>query len=265
MLFAPVDVAAINSWFTPFHYFVYLGTILVIMVVYYQWKWAKICKNNVQILVAQQGGGGSFELAPKEGGSVTLKQGETTRTWMINELATIDVLYPGVGFIPSFMQKTIRMAIVNEGDWEPMLNRSPHRENIASPDVVDFLNRLANGNPNLADEIRRVAGRLATGPTRELIADPASLGSLMSSSVMNALATVSSDLMDVLKSVNDKLSKKVNLNPTIVYVGLGLIIVLLAVVVYLNYSGGPNKEILDGINAIKQSLGIPLEPVVPKP
>jgi hypothetical protein len=238
------------------------------MVVYYQWKWAKICKNNIQILVAQQGGGGSFELAPKEGGSVSLKQGETTRTWMMNELATIDVLYPGIGFIPSFMQKTIRMAIVNEGDWEPMLNRSPHRENIASPDVVAFLEQLAkqaegSGNSPLAVTIRDKASRMATGPTRELIADPASLGSLMSSTVMKALATVSSDLMDTLKSVNDKLSKKVNLSPTIVYAGLGLIIILLAVVAYMNFNSA--AELTDGINAIKQSLGIPLETVVPKP
>jgi len=245
-----MDAAAVTSWFTPFHYIVYLGTLLVVMVVYYQWKWAKICKNNIQVLVAQQGGGGSFELAPKEGGSVTLKQGETTRTWMINELATIDVLYPGVGFIPAFMQKTIRMAIVNEGDWEPMLNRSPHRENIASPDVVDFLEQLAAENPALALRIQSVASRLSTGPTRELIADPAALGSLMSSTVMKALATVSNDLMDVLKSVNDKLGKKVGLNPMFVYIGLGLAIALAAAAAYMAFSQSSD------IGLIKEALGI---------
>lgn len=260
-----MDVATVNSWFTPFHYFVYLSIVFIAMVVYYQWKWAKICKNNVQVLVAQQGGGGSFELAPKAGGSVTLKQGDATRTWPINELATIDVLYPGVGFIPAFMQKTIRMAIVNEGDWEPMLNRSPHREDIASPDVVDFLNQLADqaetsGNSSLAVTIRSKAGRLSTGPTRELIADPASLGSLMTSTVMKALATVSQDLMDVLKSVNDKLGKKVNLSPTVVYIGLGLIIALIAFVAYQQFQQPDMKEVVDGINAIKQSLGIPVTP-----
>lgn len=245
-----MDATTVTSWFTPFHYIVYLGTLFVAMVVYYQWKWAKICKNNIQVLVAQQGGGGAFELAPKEGGSVTLKQGETTRTWMINELATIDVLYPGVGFIPSFMQKTIRMAIVNEGDWEPMLNRSPHRENIASPDVVDFLEVLASENPALATRIHNVASRLSTGPTRELIADPAALGSLMSSTVMKALATVSNDLMDVLKSVNEKLGKKVGLSPMFVYIGLGLAVALAAVAAYMAFSQGSD------IKLIKEALGI---------
>jgi len=245
-----MDATTVTSWFTPFHYIVYLGTLFIGMVVYYQWKWAKICKNNIQVLVAQQGGGGAFELAPKEGGSVTLKQGETTRTWMINELATIDVLYPGVGFIPAFMQKTIRMAIVNEGDWEPMLNRSPHRENIASPDVVEFLEQLASEYPALATRINNVASNLSTGPTRELIADPASLGSLMSSTVMKALATVSNDLMDVLKSVNDKLGKRDSLSPMIVYIGLGVIVALAAFVAYQVFTVSGN------IGDIMQALGI---------
>ena len=124
-----ITATQVNSWFTPFHYIVYLGVLVIGMVVYYQWKWSKVCKENIQLLVARTGGGGDFMLAKKDGGQVTLENKESgvTRTWMINELATIDVLYPGVGFIPAFLQKTIRMAILNEGDWEPMLNRSPHR------------------------------------------------------------------------------------------------------------------------------------------
>jgi len=258
MLFAPIDAATINSWFTPFHYFVYLGTILVIMVVYYQWKWAKICKNNVQILVAQQGGGGSFQLAPKAGGIVTLKQGNTARTWLINELATIDVLYPGVGFIPSFMQKTIRMAIVNEGDWEPMLNRSPHRENIASPDVIAFLVELGEGNPVLAKRIEKFTGKLATGPTRELIADPAMLESLRSSTIMQALATVSNDLMDTLKSINTRLGKAVGLNPTIFYVGIGAAILGLVVIGYLVMKNGQDVQlIMDAMGIVTEATKLP--------
>lgn len=237
-------------WFDTFHIAMYLLIVFVSMVVYYQWKWAQICKKNIQILVAQQGGGGSFELAPKDGGSVTLRQGDNTRTWAINELATIDVLYPGVGFVPAFLQKTIRMAIVNEGDWEPMLNRSPHRENIASPDVVMFLQELARTNPNLATRISAVVGRLATGPTRELVADPAFLGNLRSSTVMKALATVSNDLMDTLKSINLRLSKIGGITPTAFYVGIGIAVIAIAVVGFLVY-----KNSLD-IELIKKSMGI---------
>ena len=254
-----IDAATVSTWFTPFHYIVYLGVILVAMVVYYQWKWARICKDNVQILVAQQGGGGSFQLAPKTGGIVTLKQGDIARTWLINELATIDVLYPGVGFIPSFLQKTIRMAIVNEGDWEPMLNRSPHRENIASPDVVTFLTELGNGNPVLKKRIEVFTGKLATGPTRELIADPSMLEALRSSTIMQALATVSNDLMDTLKSINTRLGKAVGLNPTIVYLGLGLAIALSIFAVYQVFSLSNN------IKDIMQALGIQSTATIPKP
>jgi hypothetical protein len=257
MSYIALDVKTINLWFDGFHIAVYLAVVFVIMVVYYQWKWAQICKKNVQILVAQQGGGGSFELAPKDGGTITLKQGDTIRTWAINELATIDVLYPGVGFIPAFMQKTIRMAIVNEGDWEPMLNRSPHRENIASPNVVSFLREIGDSNPQLANRINDVISRLSTGPTRELVADPAMLGNLRSSTVMRALATVSNDLMDSLKSINQRLSKIGGITPVAFYVGIGILAAVVGVVGFLVY-----KNSID-IGLIKKAMGI-VEAVAPK-
>lgn len=128
-----MTVEAINAYFTPLDYFFYLMTLLVIMVVYYQWKWSKVCKNNVLILVQRSDGHGDYELAPQDGGSVTIGKDDKARTWPINELATIDVPYPGVGFIPRFMQKQIRMVVVAETDWEPITNRSPDREMIASP------------------------------------------------------------------------------------------------------------------------------------
>lgn len=245
-----LSVEAINMWFDGFHIAVYLAVVFVVMIVYYQWKWAKICRESIQVLVAQQGGGGAFQLAPKEGGTITLKQGDTSRTWAINELATIDVLYPGVGFVPAFLQKTIRMAIVNEGDWEPMLNRSPHRENIASPDVVNFLVQLANENPQLANRINTVISRLATGPTRELVADPAMLGSLRSSTVMRALATVSNDLLDTLKSINLRLSKIGGITPTNFYLAIGILVVVIAAVGILVF------RLSQDIDLIKTSLGI---------
>ncbi len=225
------------TYFAPLHICLYLFVVFVLMVVYYQWSWAKTCKNNIQVLVAQQGGGGDFFLAPKSGGQVTITNSQTddTRTWPMNELATIEIPYPGVGFVPAFLQKTIRLAIVNEGDWEPMLNRSPHREKVASPDVVEFLKELADEceNAEKKDVITKMVAGLSTGSTREMIADPAVLGNLMRSSVMKALATVSNELVDILKSVNAKLGKVVGPNPLIVYIGLGLIIILLAVTLYL--------------------------------
>ena len=252
------------QYFMPWHIGLYLFVVFVVMVVYYEWKWAKTCKNNIQVLVAQQGGGGDFFLAPKAGGQVTIKNSQTNeeRTWPLNELATIEVPYPGVGFIPAFLQKTIRLAIVNEGDWEPMLNRSPHREKIASPDVIVFLQTLADDTDDAKKKavILKMVKGLATGPTREMIANPATLGDLMRSSVMKALATVSTDLVDLLKSVNVKLGKVVGPNPLIVYIGLGLTIILLAFTLYqvmpIASSIGDLGELSDKLDAIMKALGV---------
>lgn len=252
------------TYFAPWHIALYLFVVFVIMVVYYEWKWAKTCKNNIQVLVAQQGGGGDFFLAPKAGGQVTIKNSQTDeeRTWPVNELATIEVPYPGVGFIPAFLQKTIRLAIVNEGDMEPMLNRSPHRDKVASPDVVEFIKSLAEkiDDKETKDKIAKLVGGLATGPTREMIANPATLGDLMRSSVMKALATVSTDLVDLLKSVNAKLGKVVGPNPIIVYIGLGLITILLVVTLYMIMpivsSIGDLGDVSDKLDAIMDALGV---------
>ncbi len=241
--------------------FLFLGIPFLLMIFILQWKWAKTCNENIRVLVAQQGGGGAWRLAPKEGGFVTItnpRDEDVVRTWPVNELATIDVLYPGVGFVPAFLQKTIRMAIVNEGDWEPMLNRSPHREKIASPDVVDFLRDLASRSSSVVrDEIEDIVNGLATGPTREMIADPAVLGNLMRSSVMKALATVSNDLMDILRSLNSKLGKVMGPSPIVVYIGLGLTVILVVFVVFTVI--GLKTEITDiirSLETIEKSLGI---------
>lgn len=239
----------------------FLGIPFIIAVFIMQWQWARTCSKNIRVLVAQKSGGGKFELAPKDGGSITIKNpvDGTTRVWPVNELATIDVLYPGVGFVPAFMQKTIRMAIVNEGDWEPMLNRSPHRKNIASPDVVEFMQSVAQRTKDikLKTEIEAIVNTLETGSTREMIADPSILGNLMQSSIMKALATVSNDLMDVLKSVNAKLGKVQGANPMVVYIGLGLIVIVLCVLAFKTL---PMAEELTRVQTdlalIKQSLGI---------
>jgi len=233
--------------------FLFLGIPFVLLVFYLQWKWAKTCSNNIQVLVAEKGGGGSWKLAPKRGGQITIHDPNTddVRTWAVNELATIDVLYPGVGFVPDFLQKTIRLAIVNEGDWEPMLNRSAHRKKVASPDVIAFMQELAKqGNSKTKVAIEKFISNISTGPTREMIADPATLGSLMRSEVLRALAVVSNDLVDTLKAVNTRLARFTGLNPIVVYIGLGLVVILTIYVVF------QIAQIVPALNAIQRALGV---------
>ena len=249
-------------WFQPWHVFLYLFVIFVVMVVFYEWRWAKTCSENIQILVAQTGGGGEFKLAPKtSSGSISLTNpnSNTVRTWPINELATIEVPYPGVGFIPAFLQKTIRMAIINEGDWEPMLNRSPHMDKIASPDVKDFmLNELL---PKITDgplkaRLEKLIGDIATGPTREMIASPAVLGNLINEKITEAVMTVNKEIFDRVEGLMRRLSKLIN--PNVVYVGLGLALVGIIVVIFML------GNLQTDLEAIHRALGIttPVPPPV---
>ena len=171
----------------------YLGVPIVVIIFWLQYKWAKVCDKNIKVIIAMESGGANTVLAPKSGGEITIEDPETntTRTWPVNRLTTISLPYPDVGFLPRWLQREIQTAIVNEGDMEPMLNRAPHHENIASPDVVRFLNEMAEGCDNGTKKtILEFAKSLATGPTRELAASPEWIGSLKQSSVLKALATV---------------------------------------------------------------------------
>ena len=132
---------AVNAYFTPLDYFFYLTAVLVVMAVWSQYKWAKICRNNVLVLVQRTAGAGDFVLAPQQGGTVTLEHNKRKQMWVMSDLNTIDVPYPGVGFIPAQLQKTIRLIVVSEVDWEPITNRDPNREMIGSP---EFLNNVIN-------------------------------------------------------------------------------------------------------------------------
>ncbi len=251
--------AEVQSWFTPFHYFVYLGTLFTTMVVYYQWRWAQTCKHSIQVLVAQQGGGGDYVLAPKDGGSVSIRNPHTgaTRTWPVNELATIDVLYPGVGFVPPFLQKTIRLAIVNEGDWEPMLNRSAHARKVASPDMVVALEKIRDvASPATKRALSEVLDGVSTAPTREMIASPAVLGNLMAEKISELAVTVAKDIVNPLNEAIRKLGQR--LNPTIVYVGLGLTVLLLVYTVFqiTQLTNMDVGKIANDIGQIKQALGV---------
>lgn len=240
----------------------YLGIPFVLMIFFFQWRWAKTCDKSILVLVAQKGGGGAYRLAPKDGGHVEItREDDTVRVWPINELATIDILYPGVGWVPAFLQKSIRLAIVNEGDWEPLLNRSSHRTKIASPDVVAFLEKIAKDHPEtgLVDLVDEFLDGVTTGPTREMVGDPATLGSLMRSNVMSALATVSDDLMEALNGVRAQLARVAGINSVYVYGGLGVCIVLLGFIVYQMLQVPepvPTTEIMDKLNQIRNALGI---------
>ena len=259
MILMDITPEAVNAWFTPFHYFVYLGTLFVIMVVFYQWRWARICDKNIQVLVAQQGGGGAFSLAPKAGGEVSIKNpnSNTIRTWPVNELTTIDILYPGVGFVPAFLQKTIRLAIVSEGDWEPLLNRSPHLRKIVSPDIVLALSAITaemkddEANKKTKKAIEALMDGVSTSPTREMIASPAVLGNLIQEKITEIVATIGKDIMGPLQEVLKKLGQRIN--PVIIYVGLGLNFILLVILLYIII---PIGDQLGDIEAIKSALGV---------
>lgn len=248
----------VNAWFTPFHYAVYLGVPFIGMIVYFQWRWANTCKNYIQVLLAQQGGGGSFFLAPRVGGEVSIKNpgSNTTRSWPVNELATIEVLYPGVGFVPAFLQKTIRMAIVNEGDWEPLLNRSPHMLKVASPDLVVALMDIAKDTgEKTRGAITRLLEDVSTSPTREMIASPAVLGNLIQEKITELAVTVAKDIINPLNETIKRMGQRVN--PLIVYIGLGLIVFSLVFMIFklLPVLEGM-EEMASGIELIQQSLGV---------
>jgi len=236
----------------------FLGIPLILGIFVAQWKWARTCDRNIQVLVAQKGGGGKYELAPRAGGEVSIINPVTreARTWPINELATIDVPYPGLGFLPRFLQKSIRLAIVNEGDWEPMLNRSPHQKKVASPDVIEFMRAIAqNSTEKTRREINEFLLDISSGSTRELIADPATLGALRQNTIMKALATISDDLLDNIKSLRSQLSRIAGINPTIIYLGLFVIGALVIFLVYQTIQMDLGN-IAEQVKAIYKSLGI---------
>lgn len=236
----------------------FLGIPFVFMVFYLQWKWAKDCDHNIQLLIAQTAGSGKFKLAPKKGGTVEIKNPntKTTRIWAINELATIDVTYPGLGFIPKFMQKSIRMAIVSEEDWEPLLNRSPHKRKVASPDMVEAFKLIAEGSDEATKaKIMSLLSDVSTSPTREMIASPAFLGNLMQEKISELAITISQDIINPLLEAVAKLKQQVS--PAIVYIGLGLIILLQVFSVYrVAPMGEQVDKVTQELQVIKDSLGI---------
>ena len=242
----------------------YLGIPFVLFIFFGMYTWEKTCRKKIRVWLIKAGGGVESVYVAKEGGDVTIPNPATgvTRTWPISALATIPTPYPELGILPRFLQREIQTAILNEGDWEPVLNRNPHRDKIMSPDAAKFMLGVADSirdkHPDIADSITEFLGGISTGPTREMIGDPAVLGALKVSSVMRALATVSDDLLEALKGIRNQLARFAGLNATYVYIGLGLIIVLLGFNLYFTIQAGQADvaELAEKVESIRNALGI---------
>ena len=239
---------------------IYLGGGFMIMIFFLQYKWAKTTTKKIRTLTALKSGGGQWGYANKEGGSITLynKELDETKVWAVNELATIEIEYPGIGFIPSWMQKSIRLVLLNEGDTEPILNRAVHRNMVASPDVIQYLKVLAGKDEANKAAIEEYISELRTYPTRPIVGDPATLGALMRQQAMKALASVSNELMETLKTINTKLARLGNFNATYIYVLIGFNIILSGFAIYFSMQGGSLDvtDVLDNLELIKKALGI---------
>jgi len=225
----------------------YMGPLAIIGGLICMFLWERTCRTKLKVLLIKTAGGTDTYYVIKEGSDVTLSNPSTgwSGTWPISSLATIPQPYPDlVGLLPRFLQREIQLAIFIEGDIEPLMNRSAHRDNVASPNVVNALQDmkallLENGmGADMIKSVDNILGNTATGPTRELIAAPDWVGSLRKSTALKALASVSDDLMEALKQIRNQLARFAGLNSTFVYAGLGLIIVLLGFTLYYTIQGG---------------------------
>ena len=245
----------------------FMGPLAIIGGLVAMYFWERTCRTKIKVILVKTAGGTDTRIANKEGDNVSLSNPKTgwSGTWPISDLATIPLPYPDLaGILPRFLQREIQTAIFVEGDLEPLLNRSAHRENVASPNVVNALREALEILPDnaeggkLAARIQDVLDRTATSPTRELVASPDWVGSLRKSTALKALASVSDDLMEALNGIRKQLARFSGLNSTYVYLGLGLIIVLLGFNLYYVIQGGSTdvSAMADKVNAIYNALGI---------
>lgn len=246
------------TYFSPFHFILYMVVIFVGMIIYYQWQWSKRCANSVRVLIVQPDGSTATQYAPKSGNYVALKvpESNSVRLWPINKLSSVEMLYPGDGFIPTFLQKKIKTVIVDAEDWEPMLNRGSYSRNVASPDVVAAIRDMADDYEDARSDLNSLADSLSTAPTRDMVASPAVLGNIMKEKVSELAVTISRETFDKLEGVTRKLDRIPN--PIILYVVLGAIGVLMVVLlVKVAPSLSSLSTLQRDLSAIKQALGIP--------
>jgi hypothetical protein len=244
----------------------YMGPMLVIGGLVAMYVWERTCRLKMRVVVVKTAGGTDIYYVRKDGDTVDIPTPDgNTRTWPISKLATIPRPYPDLaGLLPRFLQREIQEAILIEGDCEPLLNRSPHREKIMSPDVLHALEELRDDlqdeYPDAASSIDRAISGVVTGPTRELVISPELFGAVKKSTVMKALASVSDDLLGALQQIRNQLARFSGLNSTYVYIGLVLIIILQSVALYFVITSSQAQVdvsgIMDKVNSIQNSLGI---------
>jgi len=220
----------------------YMGPMAVVGGLVAMYFWERTARLKVKVILVKTAGGTDVRYADKEGNSITLSNPKTgwAGTWPVSDLATIPLPYPDLaGLLPRFLQREIQTAIFIEGDLEPLLNRSAHRYNVASPNVANALQEALELLPKdseeavkLSAQIEHILANTATGPTRELVASPDWVGSLIKSTALKALASVSDDLMEALKQIRNQLARFSGLNSTYVYIGLVLILVLQGITLY---------------------------------
>jgi hypothetical protein len=255
------------QFFSPFHFFLYMALVLVIMTIFYQWQWSKKCNGFVKVLVVKPDGSTDTEYAPKSGGYVALqsKESNTTRLWPINKLCAIEMLYPGDGFIPEFMQKKIKTVIMDNEDWEPLLNRGSYVDHVASPDVVKALRDLSDRYPDAAEDLMELADSLSTAPTRDMVASPAVLGNVMKERVSELAVNLSRDAFDKFDGIMRRLEKLPN--SLIIYIGLGLILICVLVLLFKILPIGDGlanvADMAANIKAIAKALGVAVQNTVP--
>lgn len=242
------------AYFSTFHLILYMVLIFGFMVVYYQWQWTKRCTRDVRVLVVQPDGSTDTEYAPKTGNYVALKipESNSVRLWPINKLSSVEVLYPGDGFIPRFLQKKIKMVVVDAADWEPLLNRGSYAHDVASPDIVQAIRDLADDYPDAASDLNELADGLFTTPTRDLVASPAVLGNIMKEKVSELALTISRDTYDKMEGLSRKLDKVPN--SVILYIGLAAAVGI-SVFVLINQMTSLATMQAD-LDAIKGTLGV---------
>ena len=159
----------IDAYFTPLDYFFYLSTIVVAWAIWLQWKWTNVCKNNILVLIQRIKGNGDWMLSPISGNTIQLPKNpsnpDATGIWPIKDINTIDVPYPGVGFIPKFLQKQIRMVVISEADCEPITNRSDNEVALSPYFIGNLVNEkiteaMLMVNKDLVDAIKNISKML---------------------------------------------------------------------------------------------------------
>ena len=246
------------TYFSTVSVIFYLIAIVFITGLYLQFKWTRHCTDKVKVLVVKPDGGTDTQYAPKTGGYVSLKNPKngTARMWPINRVCAVEMLYPGDGFIPKFLQKKIKCVIVDEEDWEPILNRGSYSENVASPDVIKRLKLLVEADPDSpkSKALAKLTEGLSAASTRAMIGSPAVLGNIMHEEITKAFVTINKEMFDRVEGLLKRMDKMIN--PTIVYIGLGGIIIILLYQMFQG-QGSEMSDMASDIMKIKNSSGIP--------